>query len=57
MTYESQYDRQRGTVTLAAETDRGDRYVVTVPASSQEDATDKARSFRRMYTDLEEATM
>lgn len=46
---ESQYDPQRGTVTLIASCAPGDRYAVTVPAASPEAAAVAARQFASLY--------
>lgn len=54
--YEAQYDPKRGEVTLVAQSEfGGDRYAVTVPAASKEDADEQARGFVQMYRDIEAA--
>lgn len=52
---ESQYDPGRNTVTLVAQNGfQGDRYVITLPVASREEADVKYREFVHMYRSIEE---
>lgn len=56
-TYEAQYDAERGTVTCVAISEfGGDRYAVTTPAVSKEDAHEQGLEFVAMYRSIETAS-